>query len=176
MTSVNNACAGGGCTKRAGSGMARKDDHKEEKLPQSVSVCMSRRLFVAVPVLLVTMLFPVGTRFARSYREQRAINHIRHLRGVVYTDGGLIDRFLWEPPIAYIDLSGTDVASVDLIVLRDMNKVPCLYLNNTDLDNRSVVHLVQLKDLELLEIKGTSITNDGRKTLERALPKCRIRY
>jgi hypothetical protein len=135
-------------------------------------VTVTSILVITVGVTICVTAF--GSGFKEASQQQAAIEEIRGLGGIVYTDGNVVDRWLWNPVITYVDLSNTDVSDSDLAILKRFPPFTHLYLSNTRISDSSIAELTSLKSLEVLKITNTGITKEGTERIQHALPNCKV--
>lgn len=73
-----------------------------------------------------------------------------------------------------INLSGTEVDSSDLALLRHTPDLKVLWLANTNIDDNAINHLLGLKRLEELGVEETRISEVGERLLRAELPNTRV--
>jgi hypothetical protein len=67
----------------------------------------------------------------------------------------------------------TDEGLRHLIVLKNLAS---LSLNNAQVTDEGLRHLIGLKDLAHLKLKNTQVTDEGKMALKKALPSCRFTF
>lgn len=148
----------------------------------------------------LTILGLNGTRVS-SDGLKHLVNHsklsVLYLSGTRVGDRGL-DYLEQMNRIRWLDLSGTRVTANGLAKLRHMTDLRTLHLNrtqvagvthlspltrlesldlsHTQVDDKAVVTLSKLINLKTLILLDTLVTKTGKVSLQRALPKCKIRY
>lgn len=68
----------------------------------------------------------------------------------------------------------TTIDDAGLQHLKGLPALEQLGLRNTNVTNVGLEHLKGLSNLDILYVQGTKVTEDGVKSLQAALPKCRI--
>lgn len=66
-----------------------------------------------------------------------------------------------------------NVSDVSLKYLRSLNLTQ-LTLRNIDISNNCISHLIELKKLELLDLRGTKVDGVGIREIQKKLPKCKV--
>jgi hypothetical protein len=76
--------------------------------------------------------------------------------------------------LTYIDLIAYQMTDADLEHLERLTKLECLILYSPNVTDAGLQHLKALNNLECLVLRSTQVTDEGIKTLEQALPKCKV--
>lgn len=112
--------------------------------------------FVAIAIILL-----LGPRIVWAIRVQGIIYQLRESGATVYTDGNAVDRFIWNPPILYVDSAGAAISDDDLRLLRHLPSFTHLYLDNSGVADRSLEFVSNLRRLEVLRLRNTRVTDAG---------------
>ena len=75
-----------------------------------------------------------------------------------------------QQALVTIDLSGTNVADDDLLVLSSLPNLEWLVLDSTNVTDIGLLHLEKLKKLRLLSLHGCNVTADATGPLHYAFP------
>ena len=89
------------------------------------------------------------------------------------TDAGLV-HLKGLTKLEYLNLSYTNITDAGLAHLKGLTKLETLSLSRTKITDAGLVHLKGLTKLEGLYLGQTKITPAGIKSLQEALPDCRI--
>lgn len=111
--------------------------------------------------------------------ELAAISQNRNLRYLSFCDCHLprnpLEMLLALKHLESLDLAGTGIRSEDLSVLPHFQKLAELYLvEDYDVDDCALKYISKLPALQLLDIRGTSISQHGYEMLEKQFPKAFI--
>ena len=66
------------------------------------------------------------------------------------------------------------ITDAGMVHLKDLKNLEVLYLNHTRITDAGLVHLEGLTNLEYLNLEQTHVTDEGVKKLQEALPDCEI--
>ena len=66
------------------------------------------------------------------------------------------------------------INGASLVHLKELKNLSLLDLNNTNISDAGLTHLKELKDKGSLNLKNTKITKEGSIALKKALPKYKI--
>jgi hypothetical protein len=78
------------------------------------------------------------------------------------------------PNDIWIRLGHTDATDTSLAYLEGLESNLEIDLSETEITDVGLMHLAKLPNLKWLVLKGTRVTDDGVKSLQEALPKCKI--
>ena len=109
---------------------------------------------------------------------------LKHLKGLTQlqalllnhtqvTDAGL-EHLKRLTQLQGLSLNSTHVTDAGLENLKGLTQLQYLWLNNTHVTDAGLEHLTGLTQLQLLNLFSTQVTDQGAKTLQQALPNCRI--
>jgi len=71
-------------------------------------------------------------------------------------------------------LGTRDRAQAVLLALKNLPCLRAVDLSHTPICDSDLAHVIPLKELRQLDLQGTQVTTEGVKTLQQALPNCRI--
>jgi hypothetical protein len=77
-------------------------------------------------------------------------------------------------PITQVVLNDTDVTNDDLAKLMELPYLRVLVLQNTAITDEAMIYFDSWKDLEWVDLKGTSVSDAAANRLRKRLPKCEI--
>jgi hypothetical protein len=80
-----------------------------------------------------------------------------------------------KPAARILDATGSHITAIGLTQLYQLNELNTLFLCDVPLTEAAVPVLAQLKQLRILNVRGTGITRRTFAILEKALPNCEIR-
>jgi hypothetical protein len=78
------------------------------------------------------------------------------------------------PRLWTLNLRATNITDADLPALGRLSRLKWLDLGNTQITDSGIEHLKSLNNLTLLFIGGTRVSEKGKRSLQLALPDCRI--
>ena len=103
------------------------------------------------------------------------LNRIYYVR---LMEAGVIPELILElespAKLRSLGLFNTDATDADMEHLKVLTKLKYLYLNDTRVADAGVEHFKGLTSLVRLNLNNTRVTAEGRATLQRALPNCKI--
>jgi hypothetical protein len=76
--------------------------------------------------------------------------------------------------LQWLSLGDTQITDNRLAHLKGMTKLTSLRLDHTEVTDAGLEYLTGLNNLYWLDLRGTQVTDDGVKTLQQALPNCKI--
>lgn len=95
---------------------------------------------------------------------------------MLYSTEGSLRRMLGADQVFVnlVKLDNTDVIDADLGTLDGLSYLECLTLNNTQITDAGLPHLYAFAYLQVVDLRNTQVTDEGVKTLQEALPNCKI--
>jgi hypothetical protein len=91
------------------------------------------------------------------------------------TDAGMMD-IAGLTELESITLCRSQITDAGLVYLKDLARLKRLTIVSPHITDAGLVHLQGLSKLERLSLYGTQVTDEGVRTLQEALPNCKISH
>jgi len=129
--------------------------------------CFSKQTTgVALAVIGLIVFLVSASIIQTGIKQEKLIQELRSLNGIVETDGNLVDRLFFDQPIWYIDLRGTEVQDEHVKwIATEFPDLTHLYLDNTAVTDVCVEDILRMRCLRRLTLRGTCISSTGRTTI-----------
>ena len=103
--------------------------------------------------------------FRTKLEDEMKYSPDRALRSMVGVDHTFVN---------WVELDNTRVTDSDLAIVAGLSGLEYLTLKNTQVSDVGLSHLRHLAHLQVLDLRGTRVTEAGVKSLQDALPSCKI--
>ena len=146
-------------------------------------------VFVALCAIACSWLVPMIRKMREdAEKEAERIANLRQMeakwkrgsRIVKRTGGRLCSDSTWTPGDAYVYGFGEQFSDggVERLVqqLKGISEIGVLDLSSTQITDKGLVFLEEMRQLKALDINDTQVTNEGIKKLQQALRNCKIAW
>jgi hypothetical protein len=114
---------------------------------------------------------PITDKTLLELRKLEALDTLTIIQTKI-TDKGLMN--LAGLPLNYLCLRDNDISDVGLLELKGMDTLQCLFLEGTKVTDVGIQNLSALRNLRLLGIDSTNVTENGKIALKATLPNVRF--
>jgi internalin A len=109
-----------------------------------------------------------------QHLEKLAALRVLYLDETDITDAGLAH--LQSLNLVALSLTETQISDAGLEQLKGQTKLSMLYLRDAAISDQGLEHLKFLRNLVQLDLRKTGVTNAGVRSLQDALPNCKIEF